>query len=433
MADSDINIEITEATPISIEIVEDTPVQLEITATGPAGSSTISIGDEIVNGNPSRLLATDMNGDLTDEYFEVEEVQLEVAPGVFLPGNIIRPVQFGGSGISLGGIDLTVAGVGKAFGFFSIPGEAGTVVLADVDPNNTTPPNAFFLMGKDANNELRLQIVPLGFSGGGIQLGFDKNGLIVIDPTSSSNTAQVKKFSTDGTLASNSDTVVPTEKAIRTYVTANAGVSERTQRTVTETAHGFAVGNVIAQYGGSDSTPGNWHKAQGDTLQHAQGIGIVTSVPSANSFVVSQGYLTGLSGFSGGTNYYVSPSTAGTLTTTKPTTTGQVDSIAFHATGSNRGYLFPNLNPHVVGTELLSTQLDTDGTLSADSDTRVASQKATKTYVDGKIVTPAGSDTQVQFNDGGVFGAEADFAYDKTTNSLKVGGGTGAGVNLEVG
>jgi hypothetical protein len=34
--------------------------------------------------------------------------------------------------------------------------------------------------------------------------------------------------------------------------------------------------------------------------------------------------------------------------------------------------------------------------------------------------TPAGSDTQVQFNDGGAFGADADFVYNKTANLLSV-------------
>lgn len=33
----------------------------------------------------------------------------------------------------------------------------------------------------------------------------------------------------------------------------------------------------------------------------------------------------------------------------------------------------------------------------------------------------AGSDTQIQFNDGGVFGAESDFTWDKTTNTLTLG------------
>lgn len=34
--------------------------------------------------------------------------------------------------------------------------------------------------------------------------------------------------------------------------------------------------------------------------------------------------------------------------------------------------------------------------------------------------TPGGSDTQVQFNDGGAFGGDADFIYDKTTNTMRV-------------
>lgn len=35
--------------------------------------------------------------------------------------------------------------------------------------------------------------------------------------------------------------------------------------------------------------------------------------------------------------------------------------------------------------------------------------------------TPGGSDTQVQFNDGGAFGGDAGLTYDKTTNELTVG------------
>lgn len=36
--------------------------------------------------------------------------------------------------------------------------------------------------------------------------------------------------------------------------------------------------------------------------------------------------------------------------------------------------------------------------------------------------TPAGSDTQVQFNDGGAFGADAGFVFDKANDSLQLGG-----------
>ncbi len=34
--------------------------------------------------------------------------------------------------------------------------------------------------------------------------------------------------------------------------------------------------------------------------------------------------------------------------------------------------------------------------------------------------TPGGSDTQVQFNDGGAFGGDAGMTYNKTTNTLTV-------------
>lgn len=67
--------------------------------------------------------------------------------------------------------------------------------------------------------------------------------------------------------------------------------------------------------------------------------------------------------------------------------------------------------------------LSTDGTLASDSDALVPTQKAVKTYVDAAMGGGggggvAGSNKQVQFNDGGAMGAEADFTYDKTTNTL---------------
>jgi hypothetical protein len=46
--------------------------------------------------------------------------------------------------------------------------------------------------------------------------------------------------------------------------------------------------------------------------------------------------------------------------------------------------------------------------------------------------TPGGSDTQVQFNDGGAFGAEDDFYYNKTTNTLVVNGAI-SGASLAAG
>jgi hypothetical protein len=40
----------------------------------------------------------------------------------------------------------------------------------------------------------------------------------------------------------------------------------------------------------------------------------------------------------------------------------------------------------------------------------------------GSATTPAGSDTQVQFNDGGAFGGDSGLVFNKTTNKLTAGG-----------
>jgi hypothetical protein len=40
------------------------------------------------------------------------------------------------------------------------------------------------------------------------------------------------------------------------------------------------------------------------------------------------------------------------------------------------------------------------------------------------VVTPGGSDTQVQFNDGGAFGADGGFTFNKTAKTLTLGGAT---------
>jgi hypothetical protein len=47
----------------------------------------------------------------------------------------------------------------------------------------------------------------------------------------------------------------------------------------------------------------------------------------------------------------------------------------------------------VTDTKIPTSYLDTDGTLAANSDSKVATQKATKTYVDGKVTVTADSTT----------------------------------------
>lgn len=68
---------------------------------------------------------------------------------------------------------------------------------------------------------------------------------------------------------------------------------------------------------------------------------------------------------------------------------------------------------------------DTDVNLAANSDTKYASQKAVKAYVDSHAGggTPGGSNTQVQFNDSSAFGGDAGLTYNKASDVLTAVGG----------
>ena len=51
-----------------------------------------------------------------------------------------------------------------------------------------------------------------------------------------------------------------------------------------------------------------------------------------------------------------------------------------------------------------------------------AQDAATKDYADSLSTSPAGSDTYVQFNDGGSFGGDSGFKFNNSTNALSVHG-----------
>lgn len=75
--------------------------------------------------------------------------------------------------------------------------------------------------------------------------------------------------------------------------------------------------------------------------------------------------------------------------------------------------------------------ISTDGTFAANSDAKVPTEKAVKTYVSAAVAgggaTPGGSTTQIQFNDGGVFAGAARVTWDKTANILYIGTATANG------
>ena len=102
----------------------------------------------------------------------------------------------------------------------------------------------------------------------------------------------------------------------------------------TQSSHGFSVGDAIRHNGTQ------WSKAQADSASNAEVLAVVSAVADANNFTaVTSGLVSTLTGLTGGNLYYLSSSSAGTLTTTEPTTNGTVSKPVLYAISSSSGYV----------------------------------------------------------------------------------------------
>lgn len=220
-----------------------------------------------------------------------------------------------------------------------------------------------------------------------------------------------------------------------TSTSSGSSVAATTQINITQTSHGFSVGDVVRLVSGSANT---YTKAQADSAANAEVVGIVTVVLSANSFtLVTEGVVTtGVPGEAAGTVMFLSPSTAGALTATEPSSVGQVSKPLAIILETSVRMLFSNYRGELLsdsggggGTAL--TIEDLDGTPSvANVDTIKVTNGTLTDNGDGSVTidtglggsgTPGGSDTQVQFNDSSSFGGDAGLVYNKTTNKLTAG------------
>ena len=121
------------------------------------------------------------------------------------------------------------------------------------------------------------------------------------------------------------------------------GSTSYLQLAVAQTAHGFSVGNWVYHNGTQ------FVKAKADADATSEVVGMVLTVTDANNFVlVGPGYVTGLSGLTAGT-YYLSPTTAGAMTQTEPTTAGHISKPVFVATSSTTGFVIQSRGFVIAG------------------------------------------------------------------------------------
>lgn len=145
----------------------------------------------------------------------------------------------------------------------------------------------------------------------------------------------------------------PTDNFIQAVDFPTSGMSGGSAITnlITQNAHGFSVGQVVYLNGTT------YTLANAATIGTAEVVGMVTSVPSANTFyLLIGGYCETLSGLTPGTVYFLSNVTPGALTATEPTTVGHISKPLVIADTSTSGYFFNfrgKINPSPAPTPIV--------------------------------------------------------------------------------
>ncbi len=167
--------------------------------------------------------------------------------------------------------------------------------------------------------------LPVGNGGTGQASNWTQYGVVYASTTGVlANTAA----GTSGYVLTSNGTSAPTFQA------AGGGSGANTSKAFTQTTHGFAVGDWVYYTGSA------YAKAKADVASTAEVVGVVSVVTDANNFtLVSVGYLTGLSGLTAGTTYFLSAATAGAQTATEPTSAGNISKPVFVADSTTTGFV----------------------------------------------------------------------------------------------
>lgn len=120
-----------------------------------------------------------------------------------------------------------------------------------------------------------------------------------------------------------------------TWRTPSGGSSANVSTPIAQTAHGFSVGNILYLNGTT------YALAEANSTVTAEVVGIVSQVIDVNDFVLTTvGLISGLSGLTPGSVYWLSDATPGLATITIPATAGNITKPVWIAATTTTAYIY---------------------------------------------------------------------------------------------
>ena len=283
--------------------------------TGPAGSDGASVALE-VDGVSQSTAVTNLDFDGTDftltesptDDFDItiNEERIQDIAGAMVTGNtetLITVTYQDGDGTIDFVVDNDLSNYSNATSGFITAGSTDTLTNKTFDANGT------------GNSLSNVDVADLANGTDGELITWDASGA----PTT------VSVGTSGQVLTSNGAGAAPTFQDA-----AGGGSAAASTVDVNQTTHGLDVGDVI-KCTGADT----YATAQADSAANAEVVGIVTTDTDANNFIFTcAGEISGLSGLTAGTVYFLDPDTAGAYTSTEPSTFGDISKPLFVATGT---------------------------------------------------------------------------------------------------